>query len=86
VRVELEIDDGAVRNAAFTANACAICTAAASLLTVQITGASTREASLLSDAAMLAALGGELPPARLACATLPLRAMRTALAALPAPA
>ncbi|TMG79911.1 MAG: iron-sulfur cluster assembly scaffold protein [Betaproteobacteria bacterium] len=83
VRLELEIDGLVVRAAAFTANACAICTAAASILTERLTGATLEDAAGVRDAEMLAALGGEgaVPPARVTCALLPLQALRAALAA-----
>lgn len=80
VRMELEIHDDRVRSAAFTANACAICTAAASLLTERLTAQPVAEAAAVTDESMIAALATDLPPARVACATLPLRAVREALA------
>jgi len=80
VRIELEVDKQAIRAAAFTANACAVCTAAASLLTERIQGASTAAAASVSDAELLAALATDLPASRLACALLPLRTLRLALA------
>ena len=80
VRIELDVDQGVIRAAAFTANACAICTASASLLTERVSGASVDNASHVSDAEILEALGGELPAARLSCAILPLRTLRDALA------
>lgn len=86
VRIELEIDQGVVRAAAFTANACAICTAAASLLTERVSGATIDEASRVTDDDILAALGAELPAARLLCAILPVRTLREALVGLRSPA
>lgn len=82
VRVELAIDHDAITSAAFTANACAICTASASLLTERLTGASVHDALLIAEGEVLAALGSEVPGARRACATLPLSAMRQGLAEL----
>lgn len=79
VRIELLMERDVVRSAAFTANACAVCTASASLLTEQVSGMSARDALLLTEEAVLASLGAPLPPARLACATLPLKALRAAL-------
>jgi nitrogen fixation NifU-like protein len=80
VRIELELDQSIIRAAAFTANACAICTASASLLTERVSGASVESAARLSDEEIVAALGGELPAARLTCAVLPLRTLQAALA------
>ncbi|MGH7680295.1 MAG: iron-sulfur cluster assembly scaffold protein [Gemmatimonadaceae bacterium] len=82
VRIELEIADGAVRSAAFTANACAICTASASLLTESVSGLSVSRVHEFTDEEIVAALGTQLPAGRLLCATLPLRTLREALAGL----
>lgn len=79
VRIEVRIEDGILRRAAFTANACAICTAAASLLTSRITEQSMDVAFRITDADVVGWLEAEVPPARIACATLPLRTLRTAL-------
>jgi nitrogen fixation NifU-like protein len=84
IRIELEIEDAMILAAAFTANACAICTASASLLTERVTGEPVAMAAALTDQQILDALGVQLPPARLLCAILPVRAMRDALAGLPA--
>jgi nitrogen fixation NifU-like protein len=79
VRVELEVRDGLVADAAFAASACAIATAAASLLTDRVRGRAVDEALRLDDASMVAALGGGVPTARHGCALLPLRVLRQAL-------
>jgi nitrogen fixation NifU-like protein len=80
VRIELELDQATIRAAAFTANACAICTASASLLTERVNGVSVDTAMRVSHDDILAALGGELPAARRTCAILPLRTLHEALA------
>ncbi len=82
VRIELDVDGPVIRAAAFTANACAICTASASLLTERVSGATLEAALAITDDDSLAALGSVLPAGRVACATLPLRALRDALAGL----
>ena len=79
VRIELELKGGAIQTAAFTANACAICTASASLLTDRVTGMAVDTALMIADADALSALETAVPAAREACATLPLNAMRAAL-------
>ena len=79
VRVELAIDNDAITSAAFTANACAICTASASLLTERLAGASVADAMGIGDEEVVAALQSEVPHGRWACATLPLHAMREGL-------
>lgn len=80
VRIELRVAEGIVREAAFTANACAICTAAASLLTERVRGAAMGTALGVTDADAIAWLESDVPPARRKCATLPIQTMRQALA------
>ena len=82
ILVELAVDGDVISAAAFTANACAICTASASLLTERLTGLSVPEARRLSDDDVVSALDSALPAARRACATLPLMAMRYGLDAM----
>jgi len=82
VRIELDVADATIRAAAFTANACAICTASASLLTERVTGLSTARAAEISDDEVVGALKAEIPAARRMCAILPVRALREALAGL----
>lgn len=84
VRLEVEIDGVTIRDAAFTANACAICTASASLLTERVTGIPVNAALRITDSDVLSALGDDLPVGRVECAILPARAMRGALSRLPA--
>ncbi|MEX2178270.1 MAG: iron-sulfur cluster assembly scaffold protein [Gemmatimonadaceae bacterium] len=86
VRLEVRVEAGAIRAAAFTANACAICTASASLLTERVTGALVADVLALRESEVVAALDTEVPPARTACAVLPLRALRAALVGHSAPA
>jgi nitrogen fixation NifU-like protein len=80
VRIEIILDAGRVRDAAFTANACAVCTASASMLTERVIGQDCATAATLTDADVLAWLDTALPTARVGCATLPLRALHGALA------
>jgi nitrogen fixation NifU-like protein len=82
VRIELEVDGATIRAAAFTANACAICTASASLLTERVGGASVEDAARITDDEVIAGLEASLPAARLQCAILPVRTLRDALAEL----
>jgi len=82
VRIELDVEGDMIRAAAFTANACAICTASASLLTERVSGLSLERASALTDEETVAALGTELPAGRLLCAILPVRTLREALTGL----
>lgn len=81
VRVELAIEGQVIRSAAFTANACAICTASASLLTERVTGMSVAEALAVPDEQAMAELGAEVPRGRRGCVTLPWETLRRALGA-----
>jgi nitrogen fixation NifU-like protein len=88
IRVELTVRGGVVADARFTANACAISVAAASLLTERVRGMLAADVRGIRDDEMITALGSEIPPARHACAVLPLTTLRSALAILderPAP-
>jgi nitrogen fixation protein NifU and related proteins len=82
VRIELATDGRLIQDAAFTANACAICTASASLLTERILGKPIEVAGQLEDDEIVRALESDIPPGRQVCATLPLRALREAIAGL----
>ena len=79
VRIELEVEGATIKSAAFTANACALCTASASLLTERVRGHSTEEAVAISDDEAVGALGEDVPAARRACVTLPWETLRRAL-------
>lgn len=71
VRVELAVaPDGTVRAARFQGDLCAIAKAAASVLTEMMTGLTLEEIHQLGGERLLAALGGEIPPARRTCALL----------------
>jgi nitrogen fixation NifU-like protein len=81
VRMALIVDArGVISEARFVANACAICVAAASLLTERVRGASREEATSLTDDQAVGLLGEGVPRARRRCATLPVEALRRALA------
>jgi len=85
VRVELRVVDGTITDTGFTADACVLCVAAASLVTEHVRGMRTEEARELSDAVALQLVGGTVPPARKRCATLPLDTLRRAVAGLRLP-
>jgi nitrogen fixation NifU-like protein len=76
VRLELVIEDDAIVSAAFTANACAICTASASLLTERLAGTRVCDAVAIADDDIIAALESSISDGRRACATLAANAMR----------
>jgi nitrogen fixation NifU-like protein len=76
IRFEIAVNGATVSAARFSGDACAISTAAASLLTGLVSGAPLVDAARVTDAQMLAALDAEITPARMRCALLPLEALR----------
>src|SRR5262249_51418805 len=80
VRMELQVDEGAVVAARFSGDSCAICTASADVVSELVTGKSVREASFLEIPDVLDVLDTDVRPARLSCVTLPLGVLRSALA------
>jgi nitrogen fixation NifU-like protein len=83
VRIELRLCEGRIVEARFRGDACMVTIASASLLTERLRGLSLGEATQLSREEVLGALQTELRPARVACALLPLEALRGALARAP---
>lgn len=79
IRIAIVVDNHAIAEARFTANACAICVAGASLLTEHLHGLAVHAAARLDENDLLALIGDGVPTARRKCATLPLAALRRAL-------
>lgn len=79
IRIEVRLTDSIVEEARFKGDGCAICLAAASLLTEMIAGARLEELTTLSDDRLIAALQSDIKPARIPCALLPLDALRAGL-------
>jgi nitrogen fixation protein NifU and related proteins len=79
IRLELKLQQSIVSEARFKGDACAICTAAASLLTEIVLGKDVKELENLSDGKLISALESDIKPARLQCALLPLHALREGL-------
>jgi len=79
IRLELKLQQSVVTEARFKGDACAICTAAASLLTEMACGKDLEELANLPDAQLISALESDIKPARLQCALLPLHALREGL-------
>ena len=82
VRVELRADNGMVAEVRFTADACALCIASASLVTEHARGMHLSDVSRIDLAWLYASLHGEPPAARRRCATLPLDTLHRAIAGL----
>ena len=81
IRIEVRLNDSIVEEARFKGDGCAISLAAASLLTELIRGVPIDELSKFSDDRLIAALESDIKPARIACALLPLEALRAGLKA-----
>jgi nitrogen fixation NifU-like protein len=79
IRIELKLDRATIAEARFKGDGCAISTAAASLLTELITGASLEAVAALTDDQLIARLESDIQPARIQCATLALEALRAGL-------
>ena len=79
IRIEVKLNGTIVEEARFKGDACAISTAAASLLTELILGAEIEELASFADDRLISALESEIKPARLQCALLPLEALREGL-------
>jgi nitrogen fixation NifU-like protein len=85
VRLAVVVDgSGVIADARFVANACAICVAAASLLTERVRRMPHADASRLAAGDVLSMVGGPaaVPAARQRCATLPLETLHRVLALL----
>ncbi len=80
IRIQVRVSDGSITDARFTADACAICIASASVLTEHVRGKSVREAGTVDLDWINRALEGKPPAGRVKCAVLPLDTLRRALA------
>jgi nitrogen fixation NifU-like protein len=87
VRIELRAEQGGgtIADARFTADACALCVASASLLTERVRGMRLDVVQGVDERWLFASLEGEPPPARRKCATLPLDTLHRAAASLSPP-
>jgi len=79
IRIALKLNNGLVQQARFKGDACAISTAAASLLTETLLGLDLSAARSIPDDHLISALESDIKPARLQCALLPLEALRAGL-------
>jgi nitrogen fixation NifU-like protein len=84
IRFQLQGDDETITEARFTADACAICVASASLLTEHVRGMRVDDARSVDIGWLHRSLEGEPPPGRRRCAILPLDTMHRAITELSA--
>ena len=80
ITMMLSLEDGVVRDVAFTGRGCAISQASASLLTDEIKGKTVAEVERMTPDDLLDLIGIEISPARLKCALLSLDTVAHALA------
>lgn len=81
IRIQVRLNNSIVQEAGFKGDGCAISLAAASLLTELIRGIHIDDLSSFSADRLIAALESDIKPARIACALLPLEALRDGLKA-----
>ena len=79
IRLELKLEQEKVHEVRFKGDACAICTAAASLLTELVREKDLAQLANIPDQRLISALESDIKPARLQCALLPLQALREGL-------
>jgi nitrogen fixation NifU-like protein len=82
IRIQLRLIDGVVADARFTADACALCIASASVLTDHVRGMAVDDAMRLEISVVHQALEGDPPAGRLKCTILPLDTLVRALSNL----
>lgn len=83
VRIGYSLRSGRIDEIRFHAEACAICTAAASILTDLVKGTTPEQAAAVIPGRLTRLLDSRVPPERERCATLPLEALRAATLAGP---
>jgi nitrogen fixation NifU-like protein len=79
IRLELKLEQSIVNEVRFKGDACAISTAAASLLTELVLGKNLAQLAAIPDERLISALESDIQPARIQCALLPLKALREGL-------
>jgi nitrogen fixation NifU-like protein len=78
IRVELKVNDGKVEDVAFSGKGCAISQASMSMLTESVRGKKLEEVARLPKEAVLENVGIGISPARMKCAMLGLKVLKTA--------
>lgn len=79
IKIDLLIDGGAIKDAKFSGEGCAISQAATSMLTEQIVGKTQNEVAKMKTADIIAMLNIPISPGRIKCATLGLVCTKKAL-------
>lgn len=80
IRIQLRVTGDTIVAAGFTADACALCIASASVLTEFVRGMPMQRVESIDAHWINAALEGDPPPGRARCARLPLDTLQRAVA------
>lgn len=78
IRMDLLVDDGVVKDVRFSGKGCAISQASASMLTESVKGMKVEDVAKLTKDAVLDNVGIGISPARMKCAMLGLRVLKSA--------
>jgi len=78
IRMQLKVDGGVVRDLRFSGKGCAISQASASMLTEAVKGMKLSDVAKLSKDVVLENVGIGISPARMKCAMLGLRVLKSA--------
>jgi nitrogen fixation NifU-like protein len=78
IRFELQVENGLVTDVRFSGRGCAISQASASMLSENLRGRKLEDVARLSKEAVLENVGIGISPARMKCATLGLKVVKTA--------
>ena len=78
IRMDLQVEDGVVRDVKFSGKGCAISQASASMLTEEIKGMKLEDVAKLSKDIVLENVGIGISPTRMKCAMLGLRVLKSA--------
>ncbi|MFH1566328.1 MAG: iron-sulfur cluster assembly scaffold protein [bacterium] len=76
IEIALDIRSGKIFDIKFVGSGCALVTASASLLTEYLKGKNLEDLKKVEDKFVINLLGGEITPARISCALLPLKALK----------
>jgi nitrogen fixation NifU-like protein len=79
VRLMLKVGDGRIEAARFLGDSCAICTAAADVVTELVEGRDAASAATIAAGDVLDVLQADIRPTRMRCVTLPLTVLAQAL-------
>ncbi len=77
VRIDVKVDDGKIADIKFSGRGCAISQAAASILTEMVKGHDLSEVKEISAEDMIEELGISISPARVKCALLGLKVLKS---------